>query len=302
VLCKPILEEPVLAAGLARLGVDRVVVGHTPTFDRRAHSLYDGRLIMMDTGMLVSYYAGRPAALIVENGETTVQYLQPDERAAPLTGGQAIAGNLNRAAVLTALREGEVTLGGPAGLDLWQASVRHEGEDIQALFYAGEPGTLEQAAFALDELMGLDLVPPTVARRVDDRDGALQLWYSDTITENQRNANQIAISGWCPIEPQVELMSMFDVLTFNAARNAANTLYRASLWSLHVTGHGQAFGSEPVLLDQAAELELAPGVVAALEALDQDRLEDAMDGLLDEPRIRALLERRDALLEATGAR
>ncbi|NNF38754.1 MAG: hypothetical protein HKN71_08805 [Gemmatimonadetes bacterium] len=302
VLCKPILEEPVLEAALTRLGADRVVVGHTPTFDRRAHSLYDGRLIMMDTGMLVSYYGGRPAALIVENGETVVQYLQPEERTAPLTGGQAIAGNLDRAAVLTALAEGEVTLVGPAGLDLWQARVRHDGEDIQALFYAGEAGRLEQAAYALDALMGLDLVPPTVARRVDDRDGALQLWYSDTITENQRNANQFAMSGWCPIEPQVDLMSMFDALTSNGSRNAANTLYRASLWSLHLTGHGQAFGSDPALLEPVSELALGPGVVAALRALDEDRLEDAMDGLLTRDQIRALLARRDAILEATGAR
>ena len=51
IYCKPILEEPTLDAALARLGVSRAVVGHTPTEDRRAHSLYDGKLVTLDTGM-----------------------------------------------------------------------------------------------------------------------------------------------------------------------------------------------------------------------------------------------------------
>ena len=150
--------------------------------------------------------------------------------------------------------------------------------------------------------MSLDLVPPTVARRVEGEDGALQLWSPDAITETQRVANQISIGGWCPIEPQLSLMSMFDFLTFNAGRSADNALYRRNLWNLHLTGHGQAFGSERLLPEQVSELELAPGTAAALRTLDEDSLEDAMDGLLDRRRIRALLERRDVILTAAGAR
>jgi hypothetical protein len=302
VFCKPVLEEPVLDAALARLDADRVIVGHTPTFDRRVHSLYDGRLVMTDTGMLVSYYNGRPAALIVENGETTVQYLHPEERTAPLTGGQTLAGGLNRAAVLTALAEGEVTVFQQPGGGPVRTLVRHGGAEIEALFYEGDAGERELAAYLLDDLMGLDLVPPTVARRVDGEEGALQLRFPDVISESQRAAGRIGIGGWCPIDPQFDLMSMFDYLTFNRGRSADNVLYRRSLWSLHVTGHGRAFGDERRLPDQVSELQLAPGTVAALEALDRDRLEATMDGLLDRNSIRALLARRDAILQATGAR
>lgn len=305
VYCKPILEEPVLDAGLTRLGADRVVVGHTPTFDRRAHSLYGGRLIMMDTGMLVSYYRGRPSALIVENGETVVQYLQPEELTTPLTGGQVIAGPLNHAAVLKALREGEVTvLAEPDESEggAWRTRVRYNGLEIEALFYPDEAGELEQAAYVLDELMGLDLVPATVTRRVDGEDGALQLWYSDAITETQRLANDLGIGGWCPIDPQFDLMTMFDYLTFNAGRSEDNVLYRRSLWNVRVTGHNRAFGTQERLPDLISELEVAPGTRAALQALDEDTLEDAMDGLLSGRQIRALLARRDVILSATGAR
>ena len=47
---------------------------------------------------------------------------------------------------------------------------------------------------------------------------------------------------------------------------------------------------------------LPPGVAAALRALDEDGLQDAMNGLLDPAQIRALLARRDAILDAAGAR
>lgn len=302
VYCKPILEEPVLEAALSRLGVDRVVVGHTPTFDRRAHSLYEGRLIMMDTGMLVSYYRGRPAALIVENGETTVHYLQPEERAGPRTGGQVIAGGLDRAGVLTGLGEGDVAVVDQPRDGPWRVRVRHDGQEFEALFYPGEPGQRERAAYALDELMGLDLVPPTVIRRVDGKDGALQLWYADAITETQRLADDMGIGGWCPVDPQFDLMYMFDYLTFNPGRSADNVVYRRSLWSLHLTGHGRAFGSDGLRPEQVTELELAPGAAEALRALDEDRLGEAMEGLLSGRQIDALLERRDVVLEAAGAR
>src|SRR5690606_16693677 len=71
--CNPLLERPVLDAALGRLGAERLVVGHTPTGDRRARALHDGRVIMLDTGMLAEYYGGRPAALLIEPGSTRVQ-------------------------------------------------------------------------------------------------------------------------------------------------------------------------------------------------------------------------------------
>jgi hypothetical protein len=77
VYCKPMLEQPTLDAALERLGAARVVVGHTPTEDHRARSLYEGRLLTLDTGMLASYYRGRPAALVSDAGKLTVRYAAP---------------------------------------------------------------------------------------------------------------------------------------------------------------------------------------------------------------------------------
>ena len=49
---------------LTRLGVQRVVLGHTPQLPGRITTRLEGRIILIDTGMLAARYAGgRPAAL-----------------------------------------------------------------------------------------------------------------------------------------------------------------------------------------------------------------------------------------------
>ncbi|HJR70764.1 MAG TPA: metallophosphoesterase, partial [Gammaproteobacteria bacterium] len=107
VYCKPLLEEPTLDAGLAALGVARVVVGHTPTPDRRARALHGGKLVTLDTGMLAERYGGRPAALLVDGPKLEIQYAAPPERSA-LASGRAVAYARTAAELRTALEQGEV--------------------------------------------------------------------------------------------------------------------------------------------------------------------------------------------------
>jgi len=72
VSCPGIMEEHRLEAALAAIGADRVVVGHTPTPNRRVLQRFDGRLIEIDTGMLNFYYGGKGHALILEGESVTV--------------------------------------------------------------------------------------------------------------------------------------------------------------------------------------------------------------------------------------
>jgi hypothetical protein len=72
--CHPYLETDVTAGILRQLGARRVAVGHTPTEERRITSRLQGRVLRLDTGMNAAAYQGRPAALIIENGEARAWY------------------------------------------------------------------------------------------------------------------------------------------------------------------------------------------------------------------------------------
>ncbi len=97
---------------LADLGVSQIVVGHTPQQDGRIASRFGGRVFLIDTGMLSSYYSGgRASALEIAAGKYTAIY--PDQRIvlrdAALAGQSGIAAPASR----DDQTPGEIPGGGP---------------------------------------------------------------------------------------------------------------------------------------------------------------------------------------------
>ena len=77
-----------MTALLDGVGAERMVVGHTPDPDGTIRVRFDGRVILIDTGMLSSYYpGGRPSALEIDGGVFTAIYLDHREI---LVGGEAL--------------------------------------------------------------------------------------------------------------------------------------------------------------------------------------------------------------------
>jgi hypothetical protein len=68
---------------LDQMKVARIVVGHTPTPERRIVARYAGRVFVIDTGMLASYYKGNPSALELLPGRAKAIY--PDTEVDLLT-------------------------------------------------------------------------------------------------------------------------------------------------------------------------------------------------------------------------
>jgi hypothetical protein len=77
-----------MAALLDGIGATAMVVGHTPDADGRIQVRFGGRVFLIDTGMLSSYYTGgRPSALEIEHGVFTAIYLDGRE---VLVGDEAL--------------------------------------------------------------------------------------------------------------------------------------------------------------------------------------------------------------------
>ncbi|MGH9795453.1 MAG: metallophosphoesterase [Candidatus Acidiferrales bacterium] len=68
--------QPLAEQILAKFGATAVVVGHSPLADGRIKARFGGRIFLIDTGMLTSYYqGGRPSALEINAGTFTAIYL-----------------------------------------------------------------------------------------------------------------------------------------------------------------------------------------------------------------------------------
>ena len=64
-----------MAGLLAGIGAKRMVCGHTPQVEGHIEVRFGGRVFLIDTGMLSSFYTGgRPSALVIENDAFTAIY------------------------------------------------------------------------------------------------------------------------------------------------------------------------------------------------------------------------------------
>lgn len=77
-----------VGALLRKLGVQRIAVGHTPQRDGKIASRFQGRVFVMDTGMLAEVYKGRPSALEIRGDVVNAIY---EDGVVPLTSPKARA-------------------------------------------------------------------------------------------------------------------------------------------------------------------------------------------------------------------
>ena len=309
--CGPLIEEDKLAGALAAIGANRVVVGHTPTLTRRVLERLDGRVIEIDTGMLTAAYKGSGNALIIEGEILTVVNEKTSAVSAPVAHPRRVgfrsealgADNLEQI-----LANGEVTPITTPESGRRIVNVTHFGESISAVFAASPraKGVFpDLAAYRLDLLLGLGMVPVTVEREIRGKNGSLQFIPRSMQNDEERSANRRGSSAWCPLNEQWLAMYIFDSLIYNEDRRQDNMLYSIDNWQLILTGHQNSFSKkrglptyvENMEVRSGKKMHLGGGWQKALSALTDDYLNEKLGDVLDKGRIKALARRRDGLLE-----
>ena len=302
--CSELVEADRLEAVLASIGANRVVIGHTPTYGRRIYERYGGTVITVDTGMLAEYYSGSGNAVVIEGDTVTVVNQSSPEpmpvAAAPRRVGQRPAGYLAAADIETLLATGEIT--GDTNDDSGRrvVTVSDGTQSLQAVFAERRARGFfpEAAAYRIDRLLGLDMVPVTVRRDLGRAEGTLQFLVPGSLTEETRAEKGYGGNAQCSIPDQWDAMMVFDALVFNEGRFRQTMLYSPDTWQLLLVGHDRAFGTgkgRPQHVENA-ELALNNRWRRALDSLTEDVLAEQLGTVLDKRRIRALATRRDELL------
>jgi hypothetical protein len=218
----------------------------------------------------------------------------------PRRVGQRPAADLMVADIERILQQGEIvsTVQGAQGTEIMKVS---DGDvTLEAVFTkrGGRGFYPDAAAYRLDLLLGLDMVPVTVVREVGRSDGSLRFRVPGSVDESQRQETNRGGSAQCPLPDQWEAMPIFDALVFNEGRSLQSIRYSPDTWQLLLTSYHLAFstrGGRPKFL-QGRELKLTGRWRKALEALTDDVLTEHLGDVLDQKRITALAKRRDELL------
>lgn len=306
VMCSELIEQDKLAPTLRAIGAHRVVIGHTPTPGRTVLERIDGRVIQIDTGMLNNYYGGKASVVIVENDElsfvTEAESAPASPRPHPREVGARPGGSSLSARMIEQLLEnGDVVTTTEDDIGRTIVTVTDGTSTIDAFFAkrAGRDNYPDAAAYRLDKLIELDMVPVAVKREIDGVEGTLQFRPKNWIDELERGEQNRGGSAWCPLPEQWDAMLVFDVLTYNLGRTRRNMLYNLDKWQAMLVDHNRAFGTSkgtPPRL-KSVRLVIGEGWREALTALTDEVLQGELGDVLDKRRLKALAARRDRLLE-----
>jgi hypothetical protein len=146
----------------------------------------------------------------------------------------------------------------------------------------------EIAAYELDKLLGMGMVPVAVERKLDRETGAAILWLAP-------------IHPWKEMEPrpkpakwvrQVARMKMFDNLICNRDRNAGNLLVDDD-WNLFLIDHSRAFITDKDLAVKMEHIDTA--FWDRIQALDEPGLTAAIGKWVEGGVVRSMLARREKM-------
>ena len=166
----------------------------------------------------------------------------------------------------------------------------------------------EIAAYRIDQLLGLNMVPPTVERPFRENRGSCQLWIEKCFSlreKDEQGIRQPSIKN-IPLNRATYLQRLLDNLIANNDRHKGNILYTPD-WRMILIDHSRAFltGSRatkrliytkdhpegPRLMS-----ELPRSVVEKLKALTAEEVKRSVGEYLNGKEIEAIMARRDLIL------
>jgi len=151
----------------------------------------------------------------------------------------------------------------------------------------------EIAAYELDKLIGLDMIPPTVERRVKGELGAAVMWVSPTKSFKDLGGppsappNKLAV--W---SRQLIRAKMFDNLICNIDPNLGNWLVDPS-WNLVLIDHTRSFTTRKDMVHELTRIDHE--LWERMKGLTVESLTPALEKWIGKREIRAIIERRDRM-------
>lgn len=153
----------------------------------------------------------------------------------------------------------------------------------------------EVAAYRLDRMLGLGLVPATVERRLGADVGSLQWWVESEWSEGERMAQNIQApdpEAWNRLMFKVRL---FDQLILNTDRHPGNILVTKD-FQVRLIDHSRSFRPRTDLPAPDQLTRFSRSLLDAIATLDRNGLRDQIGRYVSNGEIDRLLERRDKIL------
>ena len=158
------------------------------------------------------------------------------------------------------------------------------------------------AAYRIARLLDLNMVPPSVERKVDGKSGAVTWWVDNVMmTELDRFKSKQEAPDKNAWNKQMGVVMVFDELIYNTDRNLGNLVITKD-WQIWMIDHTRGFRWNKTCPKLKTMKQIDRKLLANLKKLTREELTERCGQYLMKPEIEGVLARRDAIVKHFEAR
>lgn len=151
------------------------------------------------------------------------------------------------------------------------------------------------AAYRLGLILGLDMIPPSVERKIGGKDSAVTWWIDNSMMEIDRQKKKLESPDKDAWNREMHVVRVFDQLIYNTDRNLQNLLIDKE-WRIWMIDHTRAFRLYTTLKEKKNLERCDRKLLAKLRTLDAQMLSPLKPYVTD-LEIKGLLGRRDKIVQ-----
>jgi hypothetical protein len=194
---------------------------------------------------------------------------------------------------LTMVRDGTTRYAAFKSIDDYKNVMRFADGRVDANFQ--DSWMSEIAAYEIDKIIGLGMVPATVERTYKGVKGSAQIWVDAMMTEGEHRRQKIVspdLVGW---NDQMFKVRLFDNIVYNTDRNLGNLLITRD-WEIVLIDHSRAFRPLQMLKSPKDLERFSRSMLEGLQRLTLQNLTERAGKYLPKPQIEGILKRRDLVI------
>ena len=151
------------------------------------------------------------------------------------------------------------------------------------------------AAYRLGRVLGLDMIPPSIERKVNGNSCAVTWWIDNSMMEVDRQKKKLSAPDQDSWNLEMYVVRVFDQLIYNTDRNLQNLLIDPD-WHIWMIDHTRAFRLYNTLKEKKDLVRCDRKLLARLRTLNTETL-NPLKPYLTNAEIKGLLGRRDVIVK-----